>query len=481
MKKKEFDITNYIHVFLFAILFLLGFSYITTSNPDSDMWWMMSTGRWIVSHKTVPTENVFVIHDGYHMIVQQWIPAVLNYLMYSKFGTWGLIGLATIMFGIICVLLWKYISLFSKSLACKEIVYACSIFFLLPFLVTRPTIFTIPILLLEMIQLEKWSRDKNWIHLCALPFLSIIEINIHASLWPMMFVFILPYLVPSIFHGIYQFFDKLRRNISLIFVLLISVVFGCINPNGLNGMTYLLKSYGNGKVMSCIQELASPSFASIWGILLIGAIVSFALYIYRYRLAIDSKNLYLLGGTLLLAILHLRSLWTVMFGIVPVLCAILPQAKWDKHIVPLKKGCISILFGILLLICMFIKGLSLATENEIPMPEAEAEYMVNQTNPDDVILYTPFSYGGYMEWAGFKVYTDARPELFQKSINEIEDLDEEIYNVQYGIADYDEFVRKYGFTHFLVENHSTFDQYLKYSGNYVILEKSEKFTIYTKK
>lgn len=481
MKKKEFDVTNYIHIFLFVILFLLGFSYITTSNPDSDMWWMMSTGRWIISNKTVPTENVFVIHNGYHMIVQQWIPAVLNYIVYSRFGTWGLIWLATTMFGIICILLWKYISLFSKSFACKEIVYACSILFLLPFLTTRPTIFTIPILLLEMIQLEKWSRDKDWIHLCALPFLSIIEVNIHASLWPMMFVFILPYLIPGILYGFHQFFDDLRRNISLFFVLLISVITGCINPNGLEGVTYLLKSYGNGRVMSSIRELASPQFASIWGILLIGSVISFAIYIYRYRFAIDSKNIYLLGGTLILAFLHVRNLWTVMFGVVPVLCAILPQIKWDKYIVTIKKGCIYIVLGILLLICTFLKGITGATENVITMPIAEAEYMMTNTNPDAVILYTPFSYGGYMEWAGFKVYADARPELFQKSINRTENLDEEIYNVQYGIANYDEFVRKYGFTHFLVENHSTFDQYLKYSGNYVILEKSEKFSIYVTK
>ena len=86
MKKKEFDITNLFHIFLFAILFLLGFSYITTSNPDSDMWWMMTTGKWIIEHKALPTENVFVIHDGYHMIVQQWIPAILNYTLYHHFG-----------------------------------------------------------------------------------------------------------------------------------------------------------------------------------------------------------------------------------------------------------------------------------------------------------------------------------------------------------------------------------------------------------
>lgn len=182
MKKKEFDITNLFHVFLFTILFLLGFSYITTINPDSDMWWMMTTGKWIVEHKALPTENVFVIHDGYHMIVQQWIPAILNYTLYHHFGAWGLIALATVLFGVIFFLLWKYIGLFSKSLPCKEITFAISILFLLQLLTTRPTIFTISILLIEMIQLEKWHRDNNWKHLIALPFLSVLEVNIHSSI-----------------------------------------------------------------------------------------------------------------------------------------------------------------------------------------------------------------------------------------------------------------------------------------------------------
>ena len=465
----------------FAILFLWGFSDITTSNPDSDMWWMMTTGKWIVEHKILPTENVFVIHPGYHMIVQQWIPAILNYFLYSNFGEWGLIGLATILFGVICILLWKYIEQFSKSLPCKEITFAGSMMFLLPFLTTRPTIFTIPVLLIEMTQLEKWHRDRDWIHLITFPFLSILEVNIHASLWPMMFVFALPYLVPGILDGFHKFFDDCRRNIGLFLVLLICVLVGGINPNGYEGAFYLFKSYGNGKVMSSIQELASPGFASIWGILLTLAIASFSIYIYRYKKAIDCKTFYLLGGTLVLAFMHTRNLWTVMFGIVPVLCAILPQTKWDKHIVSIQKGIVSIIGGIFLLLCMAIKAISSASDTVVTMPVNEASYLQANETAADIVLYTPFSYGGYMEWAGFKVYADARPELFQKSINGIENLDEEIYNVQYGIADYDAFVKKYEFTHFLVENNTAMDLYLKYSGNYVMLEKSENFAIYASK
>ena len=122
-----------------------------------------------------------------------------------------------------------------------------------------------------------------------------------------------------------------------------------------------------------------------------------------------------------------------------------------------------------------------AEETLIKMPVQEAEYLQETVSADDIILYTPFSYGGYMEWSGFKVYVDARPELFQKSINGIEDLDEEIYNVQYGIADYDAFVEKYHFTHFLVENNTSMELYLKYSGKYIMLEKSEDFAIYAVK
>ena len=481
MKKKEFDITNLFHIFLFAILFLLGFSYITTSNPDSDMWWMMTTGRWIVEHKALPTENVFVIHSGYHMIVQQWIPAILNYTLYHNFGTWGLITLATGLFGIIFFLLWKYIGLFSKLLPCKEITFTISLLFLLNFLTTRPTIFTIPILLIEMIQLEKWHRDNNWKHLIALPFLSVLEVNIHSSIWPMMFVFALQYLVPGFLNGFYDFFESCKRNIKLFLVLLICITVGGINPNGYEGAFYLLKSYGNGMVMSTIQELQSPSFASFWGFLLVVTVAIFTIYLYRYKKAIDCKNLYLLGGTLVLAFSHIRNLWTVMYGIIPVLCAILPQTKWDKHIVSIKKGIVYIVCGVSLLVCIVIKSANGVDETLIKMPVEEAEYLQKMVTADDIVLYTPFSYGGYMEWSGFKVYTDARPELFQKSINGIEDLDEEIYNVQYGIADYDTFVEKYHFTHFLVENNTSMDLYLKYSGKYIMLKKSEDFAIYAVK
>ena len=40
------------------------------------------------------------------------------------------------------------------------------------------------------------------------------------------------------------------------------------------------------------------------------------------------------------------------------------------------------------------------------------------------------------EWYGFKVYTDARPELYTEEINKKESIDDEIYAVETGCIDY---------------------------------------------
>ena len=47
----------------------------------------------------------------------------------------------------------------------------------------------------------------------------------------------------------------------------------------------------------------------------------------------------------------------------------------------------------------------------------EFEYLNENTNSKDVVLYTSFADGGYAEYTGFKSYIDARAEVFLEKNN----------------------------------------------------------------
>ena len=67
-----------------------------------------------------------------------------------------------------------------------------------------------------------------------------------------------------------------------------------------------------------------------------------------------------------------------------------------------------------------------------------------------IVLYTDFNDGAFFEWYGYKVYLDARPELFAKKINGQKDVMQESLDLMDGKLDCDKFIDDYGFTHVIV-------------------------------
>ena len=181
--QKKINITKILYFYIIIFLGILIIFCAVNLNPNNDMWWMISTGKYIVQNKTIPKINPFTIHNGYGIIVQQWLTAIFNYEIYIHFGNIGFITTAILMTVLSLFLCYRYISIFTNDINTKMLLISVAAFVFAAFAATRPTIFTISVVLLELANLEKWNRDKNKIrYLIPLIFLSILEINIHAAL-----------------------------------------------------------------------------------------------------------------------------------------------------------------------------------------------------------------------------------------------------------------------------------------------------------
>ena len=300
--QKKIDITKNLYFYIAAFLGIMIIFCAVNLNPNNDMWWMISTGRYIVENREIPTINPFTIHDGYEIIVQQWLTAVFNYEVYSHFGNIGFLATAILMSIFSLFLCYQYISLFTNDINIKIFLISVAAFVFSAFAATRPTIFTIPLILFELINLEKWNGDKKKIrYLLPLIFLSVLEINIHAALWPLLLILTLPYIAPGCALSFKYFVTELVNRKRLIIADIFMLLCGFLNPNGVNAMLYLVKSYKKTALMNSILELQKPAILGIWGILLIVQIVFLVLYLREYGTNSDFSKVFLAAGTIFIA------------------------------------------------------------------------------------------------------------------------------------------------------------------------------------
>lgn len=480
--QKKIDITKNLYFYIAAFLGIMIIFCAVNLNPNNDMWWMISTGRNIVENREIPKINPFTIHDGYEIIVQQWLTAVFNYEVYIHFGNIGFIVTAIMMSLFSLFLCHRYVSLFTSDVNIKILLISVAAFVFSTFAATRPTIFTIPVVLLELTNLEKWNGDKKKIrYLLPLIFLSVFEINIHAALWPLLLILTLPYIVPGYVLNFKYFIADLMNKKWLIIANIFMFLCGFLNPNGANAILYLVKSYKKTALMNSILELQKPTILGIWGILLIVQIVFLVLYLREYGANSDFSKVFLAAGTIFMSCTAVRNVWMATIGCLPLLAVMLQKMiRFRKeHIYELWK---TIIINVVLLGCISVILPEIAGQIEnkkIPAKNA-AEYLASVAEPDRERVYTSFDNGGMFEWYGFKVYTDARPELFTKEVNKKESIDSEIYNVEYGFVDYRDFIDKYDFTYIVVNDDTPFTYYLENDTKWTDVYKSGGICIYTK-
>lgn len=483
-----------------GILILFIPCIIKASIPDSDTFFIAATGRYIVENGIVPTTNPFVIHEGFSVIIQQWLFDVLIYGIYNYFGNVGLLIYVTLIYAISMLLLYKYFGLFTEKTKTKNIVFIIASYLYTAYAVARPTGISFIAMLLLLYCMEKYRRTQKTSYLIALPFISLIVINMHAAMWPMMFVMMLPYVFPytiptkaNIKENTKKWFTK---NKYIMLTSLIMFATGFINPNGIKGMAYVLLSYGSATNGVQIQELVPPSTNDFVGIIIMLTFAFVAIYAYTNKDNIlnahrdnqeEFTRLYMALGTLILACMHTRNLWYLILGTTPIILTVLNNITFKKQ-KPKKeeptyalfiKALYIVVLTITITIILF-KSCDYAdyTNKDSTLAPYKAVAYLDKNETSDITLYTEFNNGAFCEWHGYKVYMDARPELFQKNINKKKDIYTEYCDVATGKANYEEFLNKYNFTHLIVSDNTVFNMYLTLNSNYTAVVDGEGYTLY---
>jgi hypothetical protein len=75
-----------------AILILAVFAFCVPTIPSADMWWHLSTGRYVLETHSIPHADPFsATISGKPWTVHEWLSGVVFYFEYSRLGPAGLL------------------------------------------------------------------------------------------------------------------------------------------------------------------------------------------------------------------------------------------------------------------------------------------------------------------------------------------------------------------------------------------------------
>lgn len=394
---------------------------------DSDQWWLLATGREIVENG-IPYMNPFSVYDDQAIVVQQWIPCVMIWSAYSLLGYagFGVLVLLQIAFVTLSALLLVWIVSDKRPSELSFFAIAAMIGCASAYLSVRPQSWSMIFFLLILSVCEKYRRTNNKRLLVLLPVIVAVHANFHLSMMPFDFAIIVCYLMPRIVTRRFSTtFDDYAR-LPIIVALLFMSIAALANPYGIDGALYLINSYGSAAYGNYIAEMGTISpYDSYYGMLMI---VMMALGLIAVGINgskhIDLPLTMLFIACLVLSLQHVRNVWLVAVFALPLFASAVREVHFAPRFVFLRDDWMKNVICAIGIIAILCTGIYVNTSelNAVPKdngttPIVAADWLdANSVDKNSAKIFTHFNAGGYLEWRGYKVGMDARPELWDHCI-----------------------------------------------------------------
>ena len=483
----------------FAMFPLLGILLIPASL-DNDFYFLYPTGQYILENG-FPVKDFLSMHSDMNIIVQQWLTDILFYIIYSNLGKIGLIAFTYLCYIVFCVLMFKLTFLISKNFIVTAICsFFADILLAASYYLTRPQIITYILIISELILLESFVQKGKVKFLFGLPVLSLLLVNLHSSMWLLFFIFAVPFVCESIpIH--YKRFNQ-EPCCSLAKLLICGVVcfaVGFVNPYGTKAMFYVVSSFGIPELNEYIGEMKPLSIDTNLGKIFFFVIFTLAAIMIALRKNnFKTRYVLLFIGTLILSVINLKSIAYFYICAIPAFSYYVKalsfkytdnnrkkkKSKKSNHFTTVTAGII--IFLLVFLTCGF--SYYYHTEEEksdedfLRYSELSKAADILDNEKGEVVLYTAFDNGPYMEFRGYHPYIDCRAELFVKKNNGEFDYMRENNDVVLGQTYYKDFVDKYGFNYLLVgTTEISFENQLIHDGGFVKVYDSDLIRLYKRK
>lgn len=241
-----------------AIVFIAIFTMAVRVPIDTDTWWHLQTGRWIVENQAPPTIDTFShTRFGESWINASWLTQLVFYLLFNNLSYAGLAlliaGLVTVAFAFAwqqCreANLWLRAFIVILGVATSGVIWAA-----------RPQMFSLAFAAIAAYLLYRYKAGDSkaiwW-----LPPLMLVWVNTHGG-FAVGFILMVAYLFGETFNQVLKNNGMNWQQIrGLAVVMGICLLVALLNPNGIIMWGYPFRTVGIGVLRDFIAEWRPPDF-----------------------------------------------------------------------------------------------------------------------------------------------------------------------------------------------------------------------------
>ena len=414
---------------MIAVLFVLLFALAVRIPLDTDTWWHLRSGQYILDHRAVPLTDPFSLTR----LDQPWIDhswgSQLILLAFYKVG--GIAGLA------IYTALLATLGMVFVYLMCEGNVYLRAFVIILAaataavFWSPRPQMmsFFLSTVVLYVLHLYKRRKvDRLWL----IPVIMLVWVNVHGG-YAIGFILLFGTIAGEVLGRLFDGGDpdvlRWRQIRKLIVITAISGGVLVVNPNTVQMWGYPFRTVGIGVLQNFIQEWASPNFhgRETWPFvfLLLGTLAAVGLAKKR----IDWTDLALTAGTAFLSLYAGRNISTFAIVAAPVLSRhanvwLESRGLRLARSRPPRGFTLVLNWAILVLIVLGAWLKIGATLNPRLVAEAQTDNLPVQaaaflnTNKPTGPMFNSYNWGGYLMFAApeYPVFVDGRTDLYDDDL-----------------------------------------------------------------
>lgn len=292
------------HLYFLGLVLGSAIPFLRARVLPNDLWWHMASGRFIVSHHTLPiVDEHSITHLGARFVDQEWLGGLLLFLQYRLGGLAAVTAFEAVIVGLsVGLLLWTA-QRRCRSLRLSALATGVGFVTLAPEISTRPQTFAVPIFITYLFLLGPYLAHQvgeRKALVWPLPLLMGLWVNLHGS-----FVLGLGILAAATIAVLVDQGWRSSHFRRLVACLVATLAATLVNPEGLGIWRYVMHVSSSPAVRDYVLEWRQPTAGTLAGAIFF---VPLAVVVVVSVLAPDRPAL---GESLVLAVLVLLSLLAI--------------------------------------------------------------------------------------------------------------------------------------------------------------------------
>jgi len=423
-----------------------------------------------------------------------------------------------------------------------------AIYIIRDFIAARAQLVTFILFMLEIYFIEMFVGTKKKRYPLYLVLISLLIANLHVAVWPFFFILFMPYIVEYIIvilndaYLIDKFIIKVKEiklsnlkkknenqekinklemivlknkekfkqiklekeekrktpyklileknNIVkwLIVTMIICILVGFLTPIGNVPFTYLIKTMQGNTTENINEHLPLTLIQNKEFLTLI--VIYLVLLIFT-KVKISLKDLFLLGGLILLAFISKRqvSLCAILttFMLNNIICSFL-ELNVKNYKEKIQKMEQDIFIQLIILVSTVALSINIffpkADDDFVDIsqyPVYASEYIKENIDLETMKLYNEYNYGSYLLYQGIPVFIDSRADLYSPEFNENIDVFSDFLDISNIGLHYEEKFKEYNITHVMMYENAKLNLFISKDENYTKLYEDDYFVIYERK